>query len=580
MRGPGFHALLLICIVTMSAPALAGRDPRLGLSVEISSNDLGGMFTPANLTLENSGKPRQVELRISQEGYTGGASVTRLALGLQPGTTEIELPLLNRERYNDISVQTIVDGGFAPDLAAQTFSSGLSTGAMKAVILGKSLSELEGRLDEISPTVLFPRRAPRHWQLYLGRRLVVFTTPKVVGELEAEQKRALAHWVEYGGGILWILGDGAKRATHALGLPLGTTISDGVLTEKGVTLNAEWRRCISGSVVLSPLERISMIDKDILDALHDQRRGLSDVFADYDRLDRAISPDLFDDLHEVPRLGFSLLSLLLGLLIGPVNLVLLRRRKKLVFFYLTAPVGAIAGMFALGIFSFVSEGFDLRINDYAVLLHDMDRNEGTLYRTRGIFGSFTPSQITLSRSTAAIPLSSYGTRELRSYDTDWTAAQILRSGWIRSRDHSGLFTAEPGRVRIGLRPVVRGPEDVWIQSELSGTARDVVVRLPTDDGGHRFYTADEVRPGDLVGMARDSHRTNAVIPLVELDRLDWTVVARTDWLPRLENGAVDGKVLERGYYYVGVRAPRPAAAAGIPESPRDTAGDGEEAGDE
>ena len=548
-------------------------DARHRVSMELVTPINYGTFLPAQLRFANQGSERLLELNLHHTmSGSSTAAVTRLAMQLPPGKTRLELPLINILSGGKVDVTIRLDGRSVSDLSTSTW---LGYSGYQSVIvalgerIGAVLPTIENRAVSVKLSV---RDAPRLWQSYLGRKSIVVGASGDIAELDAAQKRALRRWVSYGGGRLWIVGDSDHDALSQLGLdpgspsgPFEPNDADQIRSRPGepdipaFPPELAWRRAVTGHVALTSLEVFRRVESEQLVLLTKTLSRTSRYFDSYEFNNDELSSSLFSKLHEIPRLGYSLLTILLGLLIGPLNLLILKRKNRLALFYVTAPLLALGGMLALVVFTFSSDGVHLKMNETALLLHELQRDEGVLYRARGVFGPFPPQGgIPLTTDTAAMPFfSAVGQRTRARLESDWTSAQTLRDGWIRSRELSGLTTAAPRRVRVGLRPVARGPGDVRVVSELKGPAREVWVRL----SGKRYF-AESVSPGQEVRLApTDRYPAAFGIPFVALNDLDWTVMARTDWLPGLENGSVMGEVLSKEYFYVGV-APPPADMPG------------------
>ncbi|MCP4153785.1 MAG: hypothetical protein GY757_39025, partial [bacterium] len=180
-------------------------------------------------------------------------------------------------------------------------------------------------------------QAPSLWQCYLGIKGVVLIDTESISRLNHMQRRALKYWVCYGGGNLWVHGDDIESAVSRLALPISQPVTYGT------------HNCITGKLLFS---HHSLLDtfthKRVLAfAKLTQRTGQLFCIENENRYERNKNylqqrfTGMFSSLHTISRRGFILLSLLFAAIIGPVNYLLLRKKKKRVLFYITAPALAL-----------------------------------------------------------------------------------------------------------------------------------------------------------------------------------------------------------------------------------------------
>jgi hypothetical protein len=265
---------------------------------------------------------------------------------------------------------------------------------------------------------------------------------------------------------------------------------------------------------------------------------------------KSLLDGLLQGLHDVPRVGYILISFFLAFLIGPLNLIILRLKRRLALFYVTAPLIAAIGMAALLGYTILDEGLVLKRKSVSVMLHDPPSGRAAVYQAHATFGGLTTRRKPVYPVEAAVvPFmdDSVGTGTM-SFVTNWTSAQKLSSGWIASRKQRGLLTATPTKVRMAMTLSVDGKK-VSVTNGLTSAARVVSARIDPGDGADpEYYIARDVKAGATVRLKPSKEIVD--VPLLYLDRMDWTIAAQMEGLPHLEDEVLGGDVLHERFYYV------------------------------
>jgi hypothetical protein len=568
------------------------EDPDLGIGIDWSEDwgEVLGAYETLHLTFRNRKKERRLAIRASEEAWTYGARGARssalVETTLPPGETTIEVPVF-RPGSAYFKVDIAVDGAWSEKLS---FSGGGGAGdnaVPTVLVIGVGVEAGEAALDQaidasMDHDVLLTASVPldalsRYWQTYAGLPAVVALRSEDVPRLGLDERQALARWVMLGGGTLWLHGEDPNAAMEAMGLFAGSVRATEDLVEAG---------CMSGKVLLSPnLDALANGWIDSITATASAgaaytrlkqvayrsmgrsalvngwvRMTIGNSYAPYSSYDMGsayvsglakVQTLLLEDLHDVPRLGYMLISFLLALVIGPLNLIVLRGRKRAGLFYLTAPAIALAGMVALLGYTLLDEGLQLKRKSIAVLLHDPVSGQGAVYEAHGTFGGMaTRKRPVLPVDAVVVPFASdLAAGFAGNVTTDWSTAQRLSSGWIVSRRLRGLLTITPVRVRMGMK-VTRHPGGVAIENGLTHAARIVAVRLPiAEDGTPVTWIARDVQPGRSVEMASEE---KVPVPFLDIEDMDWTVAARMEGLPHVDEHGLGGEILEDAFYYVAV----------------------------
>jgi hypothetical protein len=451
--------------------------------------------------------------------------------------------------------------------------------------------------------------------------------------LSGDRRIALRRWVHLGGGTLWLHGTDHARAAARLGLDLGSRERAG---DTWVYASGTGRAILTPGLNAFAKRNKSAIEDIVSEAAGSPSGGLAAPAAPspitgpaatalllvelergrtraglyqpairmntgaspatglgYDAFDKRIEVALegiTEGLHDVPRLGYVLISLLLAVIIGPVNFLVLRHRRRPAFFYLTAPLLGLGGMTMLLGYTLLDEGVSLKRRHLAVLLHDPATGRGAAYEAHGTFGGILPPRnIEYPVETAVAPfyemdpIPSHGAQRLV---TVWSPAQRLARGWTRSRDTSAFLTVTPERVRMGMT-VRTDPStgEVTVDNGLTATAEWVYARLEDEEGGSSLMTTAEVAPGQNAVMETAGRQTSAArifaVPFLDLDAMDWEVVARMEGLPHLRDDQLGGEVVSRRLWYVALsrargEVPEDLGSGGDPD-PSPGAAAGEEA---
>jgi hypothetical protein len=598
----------LLAVLAAPSPALGGtaEDRKLGIEITWTEDWSGalGVYEPIQLTILNKKKKHTLSIAASEESFLSygmGSSkgVSTIDVALPLGETRVELPVLRADAsYFNVSVA--VDGRSNGNLSFSGGSGPVDGTVPTVLVIGRGYesgeSSLAGAieamddLDALHTEQLPPGSTSRFWQSYAGIPAIVAIRTVDAMQLGADQRTALSRWVRFGGGTLWLHGEDHEGALASLGLFAGSVRRTGELVELGCmcgtvlltrdleTLADDWFAAIqdsitvSGGVITGPsvsipeYERVMTVAYDALAraALFDGKarwmlsndytyttgpyRHSGHVGAVRHHLDR-----LLDGLHDVPRVGYILISFLLAFLIGPLNLVILRLKRRLALFYVTAPLIAGLGMAALLAYTILDEGLVLKRKTTSVMLHDPATGKAAVYQAHATFGGLTSrSKPVYPVETVVVPfMVDDASTSMTSFVTDWTSAQRLSSGWVASRKVRGVLTATPAKVRMSMSLSVDG-KVVSVTNGLTSAAKVVAARIDPGDGSDPgYYIARDVKPGATVRMKPSEQVVD--VPLLYVDRMDWTIAAQMEGLPHLEDESLGGDVLRERFYYVAVQ---------------------------
>ncbi len=154
----------------------------------------------------------------------------------------------------------------------------------------------------------------------------------------------------------------------------------------------------------------------------------------------------------VPVRGLFLLMLVFAIVIGPVNLIVLSRKRRRIWMLWTVPVISLTTCFAVFLYATFAEGWNRYIRTEGLTILDQRVNRATSIGVTAFYSALTPgdglhfgyeTELT-SQTFAATPI---------PRTVDWTHDQHLGRGWIAARvpAHFKVRKTEVRRERITVR---------------------------------------------------------------------------------------------------------------------------------
>jgi hypothetical protein len=193
---------------------------------------------------------------------------------------------------------------------------------------------------------------------------------------------------------------------------------------------------------------------------------------------------LIPGVGSAPVTMFLVLMTLFAVAIGPLNLWLLSRKRKLYLMLLTVPVLSLITCVSLFVYAVVADGFGVKSRVRSVTYLDQGTATAVKLARISLYAGLSPSGgLTFDAGTAVLPV--WPNFEVNSsLYVDWTATQHLSGGWLPSRTHTQFLTmshvAERGRVNVGT-PV---GDKLRIENGLATELSHVVV---VDDSGRQWF---------------------------------------------------------------------------------------------
>lgn len=199
--------------------------------------------------------------------------------------------------------------------------------------------------------------------------------------------------------------------------------------------------------------------------------------------------------YHVPLRSTVFLMLLFVIAIGPVNIIVLSKKKKRVWLLWTIPAISCVTSLTVFAYSFLAEGItpDSRISGLTIL-DQANRRAATVGYT-GFYCPLTPSQgLFFSPDTEATPLvESWNYQSGTDREMDWSQSQHLTRGWISARVPAAfeLRKAETRRERLEI-------EDVNGQLSVVNGLGAPIQTLWLAGSDSRIYTLTNIAAGQKI----------------------------------------------------------------------------------
>jgi hypothetical protein len=206
---------------------------------------------------------------------------------------------------------------------------------------------------------------------------------------------------------------------------------------------------------------------------------------------------------KIPTRGIVIIMLAFVIVIGPVNIIYLNRRKRRTWMLWTIPAISFATTLLVFAYSLLREGItpDTRIAGLTVL--DQTSHRAATIGGTAFYCPLTPSGgLHFDFGTEATPLVQIGYGSGISREVDWTQSQHLQRGWVSARvpAHFHLRKSETRRERI---QVVNENGKLQVVNGLGAPIKS----LWLVDANMNFYEASNVAAGQKAGLilSRPSH---------------------------------------------------------------------------
>lgn len=241
------------------------------------------------------------------------------------------------------------------------------------------------------------------------------------------------------------------------------------------------------------------------------------------------------DIH-VPVRPLTLLLVLFAILVGPVNLILVRRTGKPALLLLTIP--AIALFFSIGlvVYGAVAQGLDVRATSSSAGVLDQRTHHGSSHERRQVFAGLAAGPgirpgpgVVVERP----PDNVYDYRDRKEYRAEFDEERTLSGSWLPVRTPT-RFTVSTDRAARGRIEVERVAEGWRATNGLEADVQQLVFR---DADGEMHAFSGPIVPGRsaIATGAPDEHdleRLEAVRVLATALE-DGSFLPRNAWIARV-----------------------------------------------
>lgn len=302
----------------------------------------------------------------------------------------------------------------------------------------------------------------------------VIVTGDDVRRMPPEVQSALWRYVECGGALLVL---GGRELPNSWGLKAATD------TTEFVNYHVGFGQCIVtadvNTIHLTP-EQWSEIVFSWLKTKIPVRTGRS--------VEGANSMFPVVERLGVPVRGMYLLMLLFAVTIGPVNLMVLSRKKRGIWMLWTVPAISLMTCLAVFVYATFAEGWERHARIEGLTLLNEKTHRATTIGWAAFYSALTPSDgLHFSYETELTPQIASPPFGGTPRSVDWTRGQHLASGWMTARvpAHFMLRKSEVRRERVTVR---RGKDNRL--SVVNGLGADIRQFWLADNDGEIYFGKD------------------------------------------------------------------------------------------
>lgn len=189
---------------------------------------------------------------------------------------------------------------------------------------------------------------------------------------------------------------------------------------------------------------------------------------------------------EPPVVTFLVLNTLFAIVVGPLNYLVLKSRRRLYLLLITVPLAAAVVTGSLLSYALVSDGIHTRVRIFSTTYYDKESGEAIHWGRHCYYASFAPSAgLEFPEDAAVYPVYA----RLDDGDSDqrmnWDQQQNLQSGYLRSRTLSQFIAIENRAAKspFVITPAAGEQETLTVQNN---AGQPVLLILARDHQG-RYY---------------------------------------------------------------------------------------------
>jgi hypothetical protein len=238
---------------------------------------------------------------------------------------------------------------------------------------------------------------------------------------------------------------------------------------------------------------------------------------------------IVDDIG-IPIKGLFVLMLLFALAIGPINFLVLARKKRRIWMLWTTPAISLVTCLAVFGYMLLSEGWQGRVRTETLTLLDEETHRATTIGWTAVYSPLTPSDgLHFSYDTEVAPqrVEQWRRGGVRSCTLDWSRDQHFASGWVEARvpAHFQVRRSEMRRERV----LIHREEDGTL-SMVNGL-RAAIRRFVYLDEKGLLHTAEHIAAG---APAILTPKNREAVPKIETMR---SVFLSSSWPSSIQNVA-------------------------------------------
>ena len=199
---------------------------------------------------------------------------------------------------------------------------------------------------------------------------------------------------------------------------------------------------------------------------------------------------------KIPTRGIVIIMLAFVIIIGPVNIVYLNRRKRRTWMLWTIPAISFATTLLVFAYSLLREGITPDTRIVGLTLLDQTSHRAATIGGTAFYCPLTPSAgLHFDFETEATPLVGIGNGSGTAREVDWTQSQQFQRGWISARvpAHFHLRKSETRRERI---QIVSESGKMQIVNGLGAPIKSLWIA----DAHMNIYEASNVAAGQKAGL--------------------------------------------------------------------------------
>ncbi|HSR52007.1 MAG TPA: hypothetical protein VLV83_14345, partial [Acidobacteriota bacterium] len=260
-----------------------------------------------------------------------------------------------------------------------------------------------------------------------------------------------------------------------------------------------------------------------------------------------------DDIR-LPVRGLFFLTVVFALLLGPVNLFFLHRKRRRVWLWWTVPATALLTTSLLTGFALFVEGSQIRVRTRSMTLLDERHDQAFTVGDQGYFSTRSiPQGVSFSQRTEVVPLVEFGIQPF--YRTLHLEGGLrLAQGWVSPRIPAHFQIRSPQRRRERLPVRITGGGGVEVTNGLGAAIQQVW--FCTLDGS--VYWGRDIAPGESQTLTATGRKRPSDFPSAKV----WRDYYRDGW--HTESFVPNSVDVLRPGTYTAILADSPFVEAGVP----------------